>query len=1094
MEKKRSAESTIAGYLYQFDKTILEILKEDNEQSKIYIEGIEDIDFQSLGDEKEISMQIKYYAAQSYSPSSIKEAIQAMFINFKKIIDNEQPRRNYQLYAHFKSGQEKLNLNNGNLIDQEETAKDALNFLKEDLLTNKNKAGEVVTCLYKIDGNMMPDELLKEFIDLLFIDINARDIDEQFKELKEIMIEKVNNCKDKVEAEEYYYNNALKIIFNKATQRSEEGIELEGKCKELRKQIKTIKNKISKEIEKGSTESELSELKQKKQELEDNANSLLEKAQDSHREERSITKGDFLNLIDKKVFFFNKWFAWHKGKQNYYQYIIDKLKNAKALSQKKHRYLLIGKKYLNEANNSISFGDLIYNIVEDSYAHNKALSDNKVWTVILEAEKEEIIELKKEILEKGIQFNDGNETIGNFSLGIFNKEPILNINKNSIIVDSSYQIKIITLENFLKYSDQINNLDVLISFGGEQYADEILEIKSASKYIIEETKGICGLDDLSRLFNSNKHTNHYFRVLSVAPTSIQIEVTNPDEFRNANDKFALGSYIRIADEFDESVIGILRNYKIRDLNDYSMLNSIKKQPSFILDIHPIGYMKNGEFYRGTNNITIPPSHVEILEKDLLKLIFEQENKKNEFVFSSLPQSITSNEKIKVTLDGNKFFNKHLAVLGSTGSGKSCTVAKILHEGIAPFSQDQKQDDSILNNSHIIIFDMHGEYHQSFGEKSKVLSADDLMLPYWMMNSLELEEFFLDVEGSDHNQRTLFKKAVIANKKYHNKDETGEFKTSITYDTPVFFNIAEVLQYFKNYNLAKDYEGEIIFSTDGENRVTDSEDYQKDGTIFKPLKAANKGTKSSTYNAKLTGFINRLETKINDERLSFILNRGKEFKIDFAEVIRQILGYGENNKNVIIIDLSGIAFEIVNNIVSVISRLVFQFAFHKKKLNPADEVKVPFLLVYEEAHNYIPRSTEAKYKAVKNSVERVAKEGRKYGVSVMIVSQRPSEISETIFSQCNSFVVMRITNPNDQDYVKRLLPDDVSSLTESLSSFKQCEALIIGEAISMPAIVNIDKLEIDKLPKSNDVHFVEKWREDWYVYDEFEDVIKNIEKS
>lgn len=409
MEKKRSAEATIAGYLYQFDKTILEILKEEDENRKIYIEGIEDIDFHALGNEKEVSMQVKYYAAQSYSPASIKEDIQAMFTDFKKVVVNDQPRRKYHFYAHFKSGHEKLNLNNGNLIDQVNLAKDALTFLKEDLLTNKNRAGEIITCHYSIDDNEISDELLNEFIDLLFIDINARDIDEQFKELKEIMIEKVNNCKDRVEAEEYYYNNALKIIFNKATQRSEEGLKLEAKCQELIKQIKSIKGKILSREKKEKTEKITMELKAfelEKQELEDKANSLLEEAQILHREERSITKVDFLNLIDKKVIFFNKWFAWHKGKQNYYQYIIDKLKNAKALSQKKHRYLLIGKNYLNQ-HNSISFGDLISNIVEDSYARNKALSDNKVWTVILEAGIEEILEFKKEILEKGIQFNDG---------------------------------------------------------------------------------------------------------------------------------------------------------------------------------------------------------------------------------------------------------------------------------------------------------------------------------------------------------------------------------------------------------------------------------------------------------------------------------------------------------------------------------------------------------------------------------------------------------------------------------------------------------------------------------------------------------------
>ncbi|HDR7477834.1 TPA: ATP-binding protein, partial [Bacillus paranthracis] len=249
----------------------------------------------------------------------------------------------------------------------------------------------------------------------------------------------------------------------------------------------------------------------------------------------------------------------------------------------------------------------------------------------------------------------------------------------------------------------------------------------------------------------------------------------------------------------------------------------------------------------------------------------------------------------------------------------------------------------------------------------------------------------------------------------------------------------------------------------------------------------------------TGFVNRLETKINDDRLKFLLNKGNDYRSNLADIIKQFIGYeyGEEGsiqekKNVVIVDLSGMPFEIINNCVSLISRLIFNFAFHRKKIRKEEDVKIPFLLVYEEAHNYIPKSTEAKYKSVKESVERVAKEGRKYGVSVMIVSQRPSEISETIFSQCNSFVVMRVTNPNDQQYIKKLLPDDVSSLTDSLSSFKQREALIIGECIPMPAVVEINKLDNNKLPKSNDVKFIQEWRRDWDLFSEFDEVIKSLE--
>jgi DNA helicase HerA-like ATPase len=167
--------------------------------------------------------------------------------------------------------------------------------------------------------------------------------------------------------------------------------------------------------------------------------------------------------------------------------------------------------------------------------------------------------------------------------------------------------------------------------------------------------------------------------------------------------------------------------------------------------------------------------------------------------------------------------------------------------------------------------------------------------------------------------------------------------------------------------------------------------------------------------------------------------------------------------------------------------------HSKQINHYEEIDNPILLVYEEAHNYIPRLSEAKYKAVKESIERIAKEGRKYGISAMIVSQRPSEISETIFSQCNTFVVMRLTNPTDQSYVKRLLPDSVSSITDNLSGLEQREALVLGTSIPIPTILRVEEVPESRRPKSNDVNFIEKWRRDWDNLDDIDEIINGMIK-
>ena len=151
---------------------------------------------------------------------------------------------------------------------------------------------------------------------------------------------------------------------------------------------------------------------------------------------------------------------------------------------------------------------------------------------------------------------------------------------------------------------------------------------------------------------------------------------------------------------------------------------------------------------------------------------------------------------------------------------------------------------------------------------------------------------------------------------------------------------------------------------------------------------------------------------------------------------------------------------------------------RNRTKPEEKINndIPILLVYEEAHKYVPNSELSKYRSAKQSIERIAKEGRKYGVTLLLASQRPSEISETIFSQCNNFIAMRLTNPNDQNYVKKLLPDTLGKLIDKMPVFKAGEALLVGDAVALPSIVQIDKCEFP--PSSNDIPFWKLWKEEW----------------
>ena len=168
-------------------------------------------------------------------------------------------------------------------------------------------------------------------------------------------------------------------------------------------------------------------------------------------------------------------------------------------------------------------------------------------------------------------------------------------------------------------------------------------------------------------------------------------------------------------------------------------------------------------------------------------------------------------------------------------------------------------------------------------------------------------------------------------------------------------------------------------------------------------------------------------------------------------------------------------------MSLISRLLFEYGYYLKKTSNEDyECDTPLLLVYEEAHKYVPKSDMARYRSSRNAIERIAKEGRKYGVTLGIVSQRPSEISETIFSQCNNFIAMRLTNPDDQLYVKRLLPDTLAGLTDHLPSLQSGEALVIGESIVIPALVDIDMPKLN--PSSTDIKYLDQWKQQWKSVD------------
>jgi len=567
------------------------------------------------------------------------------------------------------------------------------------------------------------------------------------------------------------------------------------------------------------------------------------------------------------------------------------------------------------------------------------------------------------------------------------------------------------------------------------------------------------------------------QVIAVFPDKVKIVVDNLEDFKIAEESLKVGSYLKIADNENAVLIAIIENFQISvGLNGRE----------YIIEAFPLGILRNGKFERGGDSLAIPPKEVKPATIDDIRKIYQDSvTSKESFCFSTL----ATNNEVQVPINGNKFFNKHIAIVGSTGSGKSHTLATVIQKAVS-----EKSRMFSLNNSHVIVFDIHSEYKSAFPD-ANFIDISNLTLPYWLLNSDELEEVLLDTgERDNYNQSSVFRKLVTENKKKYNKTLSKVF-----YDSPIFFDISEVQNAI--YNLKSETKNSKAASrymvVDSSYTCVDSSTAIDTGLLlteeekiakyfekefsFHPTKNQNV-TKGDYAEGTLDKFFVRFQEKINQDRLAFLFGPAAKAS-KFEHTLQTLLGYSKDKKsNVTVIDLSGVPFEVLSITVSLISRLIFEYGYFYKRLrcakDPSEKINndAPILLVYEEAHKYVPNSELSKYRSSKQSIERIAKEGRKYGVTLLLASQRPSEISETIFSQCNNFIAMRLTNPVDQSYVKKLLPDSLGSLMDKMASLKQGEALLVGESIILPSIVQIDLCKSP--PSSNDIPYWELWKEEW----------------
>lgn len=414
---------------------------------------------------------------------------------------------------------------------------------------------------------------------------------------------------------------------------------------------------------------------------------------------------------------------------------------------------------------------------------------------------------------------------------------------------------------------------------------------------------------------------------------------------------------------------------------------------------------------------------------------------------------------------DKLFGHHCAILGSTGSGKSGTVASILHSVI-----NIENGEASPIKPRIIMIDPHGEYGVAFKGKAIIYQAYDelvsegtseLNLPYWLLSGDELRSLII---GKTEYEATSQNNVIYKALKYARMVNAGivkAYEENPKGDAPLMFNEGYTEQDEITFDRDKPYPFELSEIEKHIDKVQGN----------KPNKLESR---SSSDRKSIDSILDKLHILRSDPRIAFLMKDYVQESITVEKVMSQFFGdisVGEENKHLRIIDISGLPNEVAGVLTATIARLLFQYKLWEKK---EERKKNPILLVCEEAHRYVPNAGEAQYKEAQIAIRRIAKEGRKYGIGLMLVSQRPSEVESTVLSQCNSWIVLRLTNSSDKNYVSNMLPDNITGLTQLLSSFTRREALFVGEAAAFPARVKIRKLSQEELPNSSDINFIEGW--------------------
>ena len=517
------------------------------------------------------------------------------------------------------------------------------------------------------------------------------------------------------------------------------------------------------------------------------------------------------------------------------------------------------------------------------------------------------------------------------------------------------------------------------------------------------------------------------RIMNVGSSVAVMQISNSIIRNNQLNLAQIGTILKVLTS-KSIVVTMVSSLKIGENDDEGMSDGCIANLNILGEITTNPTTKQTKFFRGVRSFPVIGEGVYNMSSADLELIFNKENTPCIEV-GRLQQDNSIVAKVRT----DDLLSKHFAIIGSTGSGKSCTVALVLQ--------------AILKENgmaHVVLFDPHNEYSKSFGNMAEVINSDSLDIPLWMFDFVETVELLAsDIQDHAREEEEVLHDIILKAKRLFDRSkQSGEVTTQtkmddieaelqrathITLDSPVPYRIRDVLK--------------LIDMSMGK---------LENNSNLGPYKRLKR----------------RIQSLMTDPRYQFIF-RNQTVPLPIETLVGRIFRIPVNNKPISILDFSGIPSEALNVVVSVVSRMAFELATWSER-------KIPVLLVCEEAHRYIPSDPSLGFHSTRKIIARIAKEGRKYGVSLGIISQRPSELEASTLSQCSTIFSMRLSNEVDQNFVRAAVPDGAAELLSFLPSLGTAETMVFGESVNLPMRVILNTLAEEYRPHSSSAEFTDLW--------------------